>query len=131
MSQKNVLLFSLLSLLLLLLLYNMERHAREDFLAQKAQLVTFEKEAKEIGMLKKRFGDKKATRRALESLKRISTPQKEFVKGSSRVLVFEQLDGDKLNALLRKIANSGIVLKRLQVSRTDDLHAKVRLEMVK
>lgn len=131
MSQKNVLLFSLLSLLLLLLLYNMERHAREDFLAQKAQLVTFEKEAKEIGMLKKRFGDKKATRRALESLKRISTPQKEFVKGSSRILVFEQLDGDKLNALLRKIANSGIVLKRLQVSRTDDLHAKVRLEMVK
>jgi len=131
MSQKNILLFSLLSLLLLLLLYNMERHAREDFLAQKAQLATFEKEAKEIGMLKKRFGDKKTTQRALESLKRISTPQKEFVKGSSRILVFEQLNGNKLNALLRKIANSGIVIKRLQVSRTDDLHAKVRLEMVK
>ena len=131
MSQKNILLFALLSVLLLFMVYRMREDARENFVSQKEQVSTFEKEAKEIGMLKKRFGDKKATKRAFEQLKRVASVHKEFVKGKSRILIFDQLDTVKLNALMRKIANSGLVIKHLTVTRIDDLHAKVRLELAK
>ncbi len=129
MSQRNILLFALLSLLLLLLVYRMRNEAMEAFISQKEQVATFENEAKEIAMLKKRFGDKKATKTALERLRRIATPQKSFLKGKHRIVVFDQLDSTKLNALIRKIANSGLVIRHLTVTRTDDLHARVRLEL--
>jgi hypothetical protein len=131
MSQKNILLFALLSVLLLFMVYRMRDDARDAFVSQKEQVSTFEKEAKEIAMLKKRFSDKKGTKNALERLKRIATPKKEFVKGKSKILVFDQLDTAKLNALMRKIANSGLVIKHLTITRIDDLHAKVRLELAK
>ncbi len=130
MSQKNLLLFALVALLMLAVAYNMKRHAYEDFVDQKSQLVRFEKEAREIGMLKKRFG-KQATKRQIATLKRIAAPQKELVKSDRKILVFDQLDATKLNALLRKIANSGLRIKKLAVSRIDDLHAKVRVEIAK
>ena len=131
MSQKNILLFALVSVLLLLLLHNMKQNAYHDFVSQKEQLVTFEKEAKEIGQLKKRFADKKATRRTLETLSRIAKPKKEFIKGNTKILEFDQLESGKLNTLLRKIENSGLKIKRLRITRIDDLHAKVRLEIAK
>ncbi len=131
MSQKNLLLFALVSLLLLGLFYTMKQNAEQAFREQRVLLHTFEKEATEIGMLKKRFSDKKAKQRTLLALKRIATPQKEFVKGNLKIILFDQLDAGKLNALLRKIANSGLQIKRLLISRIDDLHAKVRLEIAK
>ncbi len=131
MSQKNILLFALVSLLMLLVIYNMKQNAKATFLSQKEQLVTFEKEAKEIGQLKKRFADKRANRRLLETLKRIAKPSKELDKSKEKILEFDQLNAQKLNALLRKIENSSLKIKRLTVNRIDDLHAKVRLEIAK
>ncbi len=131
MSQKNIILFGLLSLLLLLLFYTMKQRAKEEFLAQKAQLVTFEKEAREIGELKKRFSDRRTNQRVLGTLKRIASPSKAYEKGKLKILEFDQLNAQKLNTLLRKIENSGLKIKRLSVSRIDDLHAKVHLEIAK
>ena len=131
MSQKNILLFALVSVLMLLVIYNMKQNAKATFLSQKEQLVTFEKEAKEIGQLKKRFADKRANRRLLETLKRIAKPSKELDKSKEKILEFDQLNAQKLNALLRKIENSSLKIKRLTVNRIDDLHAKVRLEIAK
>ena len=131
MSQKNILLFAVVSLLMLLVIYNMKQNAKATFLSQKEQLVTFEKEAKEIGQLKKRFADKRANRRLLETLKRIAKPSKELDKSKEKILEFDQLNAQKLNALLRKIENSSLKIKRLTVNRIDDLHAKVRLEIAK
>ncbi len=131
MSQKNLLLFVLVWGLLLMLVYSMKQNAYREFIAQKEQLVKFEKEAAEIGMLKKRFGDRKTTRRLIDTLRRIATPKKEFVKGNTKVLEFDQLDHSKLNALLRKIGNSGLVIKKLHIAKVDDLHAKLRLELAK
>ena len=131
MSQKNILLFALVSLLMLLVIYNMKQNAKATFLSQKEQLVTFEKEEKEIGQLKKRFADKRANRRLLETLKRIAKPSKELDKSKEKILEFDQLNAQKLNALLRKIENSSLKIKRLTVNRIDDLHAKVRLEIAK
>ncbi|RUM68073.1 MAG: hypothetical protein DSZ05_01690 [Sulfurospirillum sp.] len=131
MSQKNILLFALISFLLILLLYNIKQNARAEFVAQKEQLMTFEKEAKEIGQLKKRFADKRANRRLLETLKRIAKPSRELDKTKEKILEFEGLDAQKLNALLRKIENSSLKIKRLRVKRIDDLHADVHLEIAK
>ena len=131
MSQKNILLFALVSLLAILVVYNMKQNAKAEFVTQKEQLVTFEKEAREIGQLKKRFADKRANRRLLETLKRIAKPSKEMDKSKEKILEFERLNAQKLNALLRKIENSSLKIKRLTVRRIDDLHANVRLEVAK
>lgn len=131
MSQKNLLLFALLSLLLFGILYTMKQNAAEAFREEKRQLASFEKEAKEIGMLKKRFSDKRAQERTLLAIKRIATPKKELTKGKLKIMEFDLLDGTKLNALLRKVENSGLQIQRLMVDRIDDLHAKVRLEIVR
>jgi len=111
--------------------YNMKQNAKAEFVTQKEQLVTFEKEAREIGQLKKRFADKRANRRLLETLKRIAKPSKEMDKSKEKILEFERLNAQKLNALLRKIENSSLKIKRLTVRRIDDLHANVRLEVAK
>jgi len=131
MSQKNILLFALVSLLAILVVYNMKQNAKAEFVTQKEQLVTFENEAREIGQLKKRFADKRANRRLLETLKRIAKPSKEMDKSKEKILEFERLNAQKLNALLRKIENSSLKIKRLTVRRIDDLHANVRLEVAK
>ena len=131
MSQKNILLFVLVSVLILSVIYSMKENAKAVFLSQKEQLATFEKEAIEIGQLKKRFADKRANKRLLETLKRIAKPSRELDKSKEKILEFDQLNTQKLNTLLRKIENSSLKIKRLTVNRIDDLHAKVRLEIVK
>ena len=131
MTQKNTLIFIIVALLLLLLAYNMKSDAYHTYLEQKEQLVTFKKEAQEIGALKKRFKDKSAIRRLIDSLQRIAKPTKDYSKSKVRILVFENLQNSALNAILRKVENSGLKVKKLEVNRVDAQNAKVRLEIQK
>ncbi len=131
MTQKNTLIFVVVSILLLALFYHLKSDAKEDYFEQKKQLVLFQKEAKEIGALKKRFKDKSMTRRLIASLERISKPTKDQSKSKVRVLVFENLGNNALNAILRKVENSGLKVKKLQIQRVDAQKAKVRLEIKK
>ncbi len=131
MTQKNILIFILISILSLGFFYNLKKSAKDDYFEQKEQLVLFQKEAKEIGALKKRFKDKSAAKRVISSLKNIAKPVKDQKKSKVRVLVFENLGNNALNAILRKIENSGLKVKKLQIQRVDAQNAKVRLEIKK
>ncbi len=131
MTQKNTLIFVVISVLLLALFYHLKNDAKEAYFEQKEQLVLFQKEAKEIGALKKRFKDKSMTRRLIASLERISKPTKDQSKSKVRVLVFENLGNNALNAILRKVENSGLKVKKLQIQRLDAQKAKVQLEIKK
>ena len=131
MTQKNTFIFIIVSVLLLLMVYNMKNNAYHTYIEKKEQLVTFKQEAREIGALKKRFKDKSATRRLIATLEKLAKPSKDYDKSKVHILVFENLPNNVLNAILRKIENSGLKVKKLEVNRVDAKNAKVRLEIQK
>ncbi len=131
MSQKNLIVFAVVSMLVLLLANGYKKSSYEEYLQKKKQLVTFEKEAEEISVLKKRFGDKKSARRLINTLKRVASPTNEKSRPGSVVYDFDNLNNQKLNLLLRKIENSGIKIKELKITRVQPQKAKVRLEVAK
>jgi len=131
MSQKNSIYFLIVSVLVLLLAYNMKNGAYNDFIEKKEQLVIFEKEANEIGTLKKNFQEKKIQKRLLSSLEKISKPSKDYEKTNLRILEFDNLNAATLNQLLKKIENSTLVVKKLTIERISSTNAKVQLEIKK
>ena len=124
-------LFAAFILILLSIVYFMKRNSYNRLLEQQRYLVTFEQEAKEIGTLKKKFSDKQAIRRQIAMLERIAKPAKVFDKGKKKVLEFDDLNAQTLDTLMRKLANSTLRIARISLTRIDDLHAKLRVEIAR
>ncbi len=131
MTQKRFILFVALSLVLLLFVYLKKESAKKEYLAQKVELLIFEKEAKELAVLKNKYKDKKVTTRLISSLKKIKAPSKDFTKQDVRVLEFEKLDVRVLNRLIKKIQNATFVITKLEIIRESDTDAKIRVEIKK
>jgi hypothetical protein len=131
MSQKQSLLFFAGAFFVLFMVYMMGQNAKKDYFAQKESLETFEKEAKSLGALKGKFGDKKALERTLKTLSRITPASRDFKKSDVRVLVYENLAPSTLNSLLRKVENSTLLIKKLEIIRQNASTATVRLEIKK
>ncbi len=131
MTQKRFILFAVFSLLLLLFVYVKKEGAKKEYFAKKVELLTFEKEAKELAVLKSRYNDKKTTTRLISTLKRIKAPSKDFMKQDIRVLEFEKLDARVLNQLIKKIQNATCVITKLEITRESDTDAKLRVEIKK
>ncbi len=131
MTQKRFILFVVLSLVLLLFVYIKKEGAKKEYLVQKVELLAFEKEAKELAVLKNKYKDKKTTARLISSLKRIKAPSKDFTKQDIRVLEFEKLDIRALNQLIKKIQNATFVITKLEIIRESDTDAKLRVEIKK
>ncbi len=131
MSQKNLIIFVVSSILVLLIAYSMKNSAQKEYMQSKQELTVFDKEVKELAALKKRFGNKKNIKRVIETLKRAVKPSSEKNRGATILYDFENLNNQKLNVLLRKIENSGIKVKELRITRTDPQNAKVSLEVFK
>lgn len=131
MTQKRFILFVALSLVLLLFVYIKKQSAKEKYLAQKVELLAFEKEAKELAVLKNKYKDKKITTRLISSIKKIKAPSKDFTKQDIRVLEFEKLDTRVLNQLIKKIQNATFVITKFEIIRESDTDAKLRVEIKK
>jgi hypothetical protein len=131
MSQKQSLVFFFAAFIVLFMLYMMGQNAKKDYFSAKEHLETFEKEAKSMTALKEKFGNKKALDRTLKTLSRIAEASRDFKKSDVRVLVYENLAPSTLNTLLRKIENSTLLLKKLEVTRINDSTATLRLEIRK
>jgi len=131
MSQKQSLLFFAAAFFVLFMLYMMGQNAKKSYFLEKVNLETFEKEAKSMGALKNKFGDKKTLERTLKMLTRITPTSRDFKKSDVRVLVYENLAPSTLNSLLRKIENSTLLIKKLEISRQNASTASVRLEIKK
>ena len=131
MSRNRFLLVSALAFILLLFVYISKQKQKSDYLEQKEALLVFEKEAKELGGLKSKQRDKKVKQRAIDTLKRIKAPTKDYKKSNAIVLEFSQLDKRVLNQLIKKIQNSTLEIVKLDILRDSDQFAKVRLEIKK
>jgi hypothetical protein len=123
--------FVVLGLVLLLFVYIQKEHAKDAYMSQKEDLLIFEKEAKEIGGLKSKHRNKKAISRSLSTLLKIKVPSKDFTKSDSRVLEFEGLDKRVLNQLIKKIQNSTLEIRKLDIIRESASVAKLRVEIKK
>ncbi len=131
MTQKRFILFAVVSLVLLLFVYVKKEGAKKEYLSKKVELLAFEKEAKELALLKNKYKDKKITARLVSTLERIKSPSKDFIKQDIRVLEFEKLDMRVLNQLIKKIQNATLVITKFEITRESDTDAKLRVEIKK
>ncbi|OQX72733.1 MAG: hypothetical protein B6D59_07635 [Campylobacteraceae bacterium 4484_4] len=132
MTQKQFGLFLLLSLLLLALLFSMRQHARATFLEQRESFVTFEQKARGLAWLKEKFQDKKWRRHQIENLKRISMPESVKERSGAEIYTFSGLDREKLQRLLRKLENSTLLIRKLDILKEEKrAEASVVVEIAK
>ncbi len=131
MSRNRFLLFALLGVILLLFAYIQKERARDAYMSQKEALLVFEKEAKELGGLKSKHKDKKLIQRTIKYLQKIKATSKDFIKSDSRVLEFDNLDKSVLNQLVKKIQNSTLEVRKLDIIRESASTAKLRMEIKK
>ncbi len=117
--------------LILVLSYTLLGSAKRKYNEQKSSLITFEQEAKSVSTLKRKFDDKGASSRVISSLNRVTKPTKDYKRGDSRVIVYENLAPSSLNIILRKIQNSTLKLKSLEIKRLSPANATISLELKK
>jgi len=129
MSLKQSLLFFVGAMLSLLVLFIMGQNARKSYLTQKSALESFSAQARSLAGLKAKFGSKEHTKKVLDSLNRIAAPARDFKKSELRVLVYENLKISTLDALVRKIQNSTLDIKKLEIVRQDNEKATLRMEV--
>jgi hypothetical protein len=130
MSKRDSIIFFLSSLVLILVIYLMANKAQKDYLQSSKDLQKFEVEAKSLAKLKTKFG-KKSDERIIKAINRISANSKDFKKSNSRVLVYENLEASPLANILRKIENSTLIVKSLEIKRETPQNATLRLEIAK
>jgi len=131
MTQNRFLLFLALGFVLLLFTYIQKEKSKDAYISQKEDLLVFEKEAKELGGLKSKHKDKKITKRTIASLQKIKASSKDFTRSDSRVLEFDGLDKRVLNQLIKKIQNSTLEIRKLDIIRESASLAKLRVEIKK
>ncbi len=131
MSQKQSLLFFVVASLLLGLVYVMGTNAKRAYMVEKGRLESFTKEAKSLSTLKERFANNQNRERTLKMLHRIVAPSKEFKKSDVHVFVYENLAASTLNNLVRKIENSTLEIKRLEIDRINEASATLTMEIKK
>ncbi len=131
MRATNFLFFIAFSVVLLLVLYIQKQSAKDEYIKQKQEILLFEKEAKELAMLKKKYKDKKIAKRFVLNLQKIKAPSKDFTKSDSRVLEFDSLDARELNQLIKKIQNQTLQIKKIDIIRESESRSKLRLEIKK
>ncbi len=131
MNRSRFITLSVLAFILLLFAYVQKQKQKSEYLSQKEALLVFEKEAKELGGLKSKQRDKKIKQRAIDTLKRIKAPTKDYKKSNAIVLEFDGVDKRVLNQLIKKIQNSTLEIVNLDIMRDSDQLAKVRLEIKK
>ncbi len=129
MRATNFLFFIAFSVVLLLVLYIQKQSAKDEYIKQKQEILLFEKEAKELAMLKKKYKDKKIAKRFVLNLQKIKAPSKDFTKSDSRVLEFDSLDARELNQLIKKIQNQTLQIKKIDIIRESESRSKLRLEI--
>ena len=127
----NFLFFIAFSVVLLLVVYIQKQSAKDEYIKQKQEIVLFEKEAKELAYLKKKYKDKKIAKRFVSNLQKIKAPSKDFTKSNSRVLEFDSLDARELNQLVKKIQNQTLQIKKVDIIRESESTSKLRLEIKK
>ena len=131
MSQKQSLLFFVGAFVFLFVIYIMGNNAKKTYFIEKENLETFEKEAKSLAALKTKFDDKKSIERTIKTLGRITPATKDFKKSDVRVFVYENLALSTLNNLLRKIENSTLNIKNLEINRINESTVNLRMEIKK
>lgn len=131
MSQKQSLLFFVAAFIILFMVYMMGSNAKQLYFSEKENLESFSKEAKSLSALKSKFGDKKNIDRTIKTLNRIARASKDFKKSDVRVLFYEGLTTSTLGNLVRKIGNSTLNIKKLEINRINETSATLRLEIKK
>ena len=121
----NIILVLLLSLVALFGYLNLT--VKDKYKTKKIEYISFEKSAKEIYLIKRL---KKGMPAVLSSLSSIKKPTIKD-RATSKVYIFENLNLNDLNRLLKRIQGAYIPIKKLEIKRDMTNHAMVTMEVVK
>jgi len=130
MTKKNTFIFALGLIFALAFLYFLANRAKEEYLQSNKELLKYEEEAKSLALLKRKF-KKSEDERVIKSLTLISPSSKDYKKSDSRVLVFDDLKASALASMLRRIENSTLRVKSLEIKRNSPDSATLELEISK
>jgi hypothetical protein len=121
----NIILFSLIGLIAIFGWLNLS--VKDEYKTKKESYVNFEKSAKEIYLVKRL---KKGMPAILSSLSSIKKPTIKD-RATSKIYIFENLNLNDLNRLIKRIQGSYIPIKKLEIKRDMTNHAMVTMEVVK
>ncbi|RUM67673.1 MAG: hypothetical protein DSZ06_00715 [Sulfurospirillum sp.] len=130
MSRRDSLLLILAVFVVLAVLYSLSKNAKEEYIQSIKDISKFEQEAKVLSKLKRKFG-KDEDQRVISSLQRISPIASDIKKANSRVISFENLSSTALYSILRRIENSSLRLKSIDIKRVSAQNANLKLEIAK
>jgi len=130
MSKRDSIIFIAVALMLIFGLYLAKKSAKNSYQNEIENLSKFEVEAKSLARLKSTIGDDK-DKRVILSLNRIKAPSKDIKKSDSHIYLYENLSLNTLSSMLRKIQNSTLIIKKLEIKRESDNSANLRLEIGK
>ncbi len=120
------------ALLVTMLLFWWRERAKSELSSQVQAYALFGQKARDIGWLKKKFRDKKWRARQIESLKRIASPKRVTPTSGGERYLFVGLDRVKLERLLRKLENSTLTLRALDIERDEkERTATLKVEIAK
>jgi hypothetical protein len=121
----NVVLIILLSLVALFGYLNFT--VQSEYKTKKKSYINFEKSAKEIYLIKRLKKRMSATLSSLGSIKKPTIKDRATLK----IYIFENLNLNDLNRLLKRIQGSYITIKKLEIKRDTTNHAMVTMDIVK
>jgi hypothetical protein len=130
MSKRDSILVIIASFLALLVMYVMANNIKKEYISNHEDIQNFQKEAKSLGKLKRKF-NKDSYEKTIKSLNRISHVTSDIKKADTRILVYENLSASSLSNMLRKIENSTLLIKKLDITRISEQNANLRLEISK
>ena len=130
MSKRDSIIFTAVALMLIFGVYIAKKSAKKSYQDEIDNLSKFEVEARSLARLKSTIGDEKE-KRVILSLNRIKAPSKDIKKGDGHLYLYENLSLNTLSAMLRKIQNSTLIIKKLEIQRVSDNSANLRLEIGK
>ena len=100
---------------------------KSEYKEKKANYLEFEKSSYEIFQIKKM---QKKSKNLISTLSSIKQP-KVTNRSNSTIYVFDNLNTNDLNQLLKKIKGSFLPIKNLEIKRDTTNHAMIALEIVK
>jgi len=125
---KNIANIILLSLVVLIAVFGyLNLSIKSEYKQKKEEYANFSKSAKEIYLIKRL---KKSMPAVLSSLSSIKKPTIKD-KAVSKVYIYENLNLNDLNRLLKRIQGAYLPIKKLEIKRDMTNHASVILEVAK
>lgn len=131
MSKRYYLLFILISSIFFIFIFLKNINIEDEVKSEYKNYVETVKTAKKIVDLKKRYENNSNLKKVLLILKKIKTPEYEKDKKEYIELYFKDLNPKLLNKIVKKIINSNLLVKFLEIKKNSNNRCELKVSFKK